>query len=60
MMLTGKKRKKTRHIATLSTTNITRTGVGVNQGLCGKWLASYRLSWGTFSLDVIKTFPGPS
>jgi len=54
MMLTGKERKKTRHSATLSTTNITRTGLGVTQGVCGKRLASYRLGRGTCSLDVMR------
>jgi hypothetical protein len=54
MMLTGKERNKTRHSATLSTTNIIRTGLGVTQGLCGTRLASYRLGRGTCSLDVIR------
>jgi len=54
MMLKGKERKKTRHSATLSTTNITRTGLGVTQGVCGKRLASYRLGRWTCSLDVMR------
>jgi hypothetical protein len=53
-MLTGKERKKARHSASLPITNITRTGLGVTQGLCVKRLASYRLSRGTCSLDAMR------
>jgi hypothetical protein len=55
-MLMGKARKKTRQSVTLSTTNITRTGLGVTQGLCVKRLASYRLGRGTCSLDAMRLY----
>ena len=38
--------EKTCPIVTLSTTNPTRTGLGLNLGLCGKRLESNRLSDG--------------